>query len=235
MPPSDVVTEYLDALARELSFDPRLSRRVRREVEDHLWEAAATEPGGETIEVQRRAIAKFGDPREIARQYAALSAFAQTRRIGVIVALALAGVFIAMKGRGIWYRVMQWGLSDQTEVLGAMGVSVARCAFAIALAVGIVGCAYIATRRAPTAVHRAYGEQMNYCVMLCMLVAGALFATVLVDAFLTTLHLLESGLSTSALVPILSTGMEVGLLSLLILGIRAALRRTAAFSSFLHA
>ena len=36
MQPSVLVTKYLDQLTRELSFDPELSRRVRREVEDHL-------------------------------------------------------------------------------------------------------------------------------------------------------------------------------------------------------
>src|SRR5262249_58129565 len=40
-----VISEYLDRLARELEFDPPLSRRVRREVEEHLREAAAADPG----------------------------------------------------------------------------------------------------------------------------------------------------------------------------------------------
>jgi hypothetical protein len=38
---SQPVTDYLAVLARELDFDPALSRRVRYEVEDHLWHAAA--------------------------------------------------------------------------------------------------------------------------------------------------------------------------------------------------
>ena len=35
------IADYAAALARELAFDVSLSRRVRQEVEDHLWEAVA--------------------------------------------------------------------------------------------------------------------------------------------------------------------------------------------------
>src|SRR5262245_4343 len=38
------IADYAAALSRELAFDGPLSRRVRDEVEDHLWEAAASEP-----------------------------------------------------------------------------------------------------------------------------------------------------------------------------------------------
>src|SRR5215475_10526672 len=101
MPQSSVVADYLDILGRELSYDPLLSRRVRLEVEDHLWEAAANE-GGDAAEAQRKAIEKFGDPGEIARQYAALSIFSQIRRVAVIVVLALVGIFGSMIGRSAW-------------------------------------------------------------------------------------------------------------------------------------
>ena len=45
MQPSVLVTKYLDQLTRELSFDPELSRRVRREVEDHLLDAISEDGG----------------------------------------------------------------------------------------------------------------------------------------------------------------------------------------------
>ncbi len=44
MQPSVLVTEYLDRLTRELRFDPQLSRRARREVEDHLLDASEMMP-----------------------------------------------------------------------------------------------------------------------------------------------------------------------------------------------
>jgi hypothetical protein len=230
---SSVVADYLDILGRELSYDPLLSRRVRLEVEDHLWEAAANEPG-DAAEAQRRTVEKFGDPREIARQYAALSIFSQIRRVAVIVVLALAGIFLSMKGRGAWYSLMQWGFSDQTQFIGAIGVSVTRYAFMLALAIGLVGCAYIGSRRAPTRLHQAYCEQIRRSTTFCVLAGYALLTSVAVDVILTTLHLLETKYSAAALIPILSAGVEIALLGLLFLNIRVAIRRTDFVSSFLH-
>jgi hypothetical protein len=109
---------------RELSFDIPLSRRVREEIEDHFCEAAADDLGGDSIEAQRRAIARFGDPREIARQYAASSLLKQTRRVGFVAILALVGIYIAMKGRGAWYGLMQWGLSDHFKDVATTWISI---------------------------------------------------------------------------------------------------------------
>ena len=38
-----MIENYLELLARELDFDRSLSRCVRQEVEDHLWEAVAAD------------------------------------------------------------------------------------------------------------------------------------------------------------------------------------------------
>jgi hypothetical protein len=230
---SSVVADYLDILERELSYDPLLSRRVRLEVEDHLWEAAANEPG-DAVEAQRRTVEKFGDPRKIARQYAALSIFSQIRRVAVIVVLALAGIFLSMRGRGAWYSLMQWGFGDQTQFIGAIGVSVTRYAFMLALAIGLVGCAYIGSCRAPTSLHQAYCQQIRRSTTFCMLAGYALLTSVAVDVILITLHLLETKYSAAALIPILSAGVEIALLGLLFLNIRVAIRRTDFVSSFLH-
>jgi hypothetical protein len=61
---SGPVTDYLAVLARELGFDPALSRRVRGEVEDHLWQAADVR-GGRSVENQLQAILSFGEPRDL--------------------------------------------------------------------------------------------------------------------------------------------------------------------------
>jgi hypothetical protein len=231
MQQSGVVADYLDALARELSFDMALSRRVRREVEDHLWETTIDEAGGDSSEAQRRAVANFGDPREIARQYAALSLLSQTRRIGAIAVLALTGIFMAMKGRGAWYGLVQWGLGDHLKNAYTIGLSIDRYAFMIGLAVGVIGWAYIASRRAPTAYHKGYRIQVTRCVMFCTVTAGALLATVVTDTILTGLRLFEARLSASALVPLLSMGIEIAFVSVLILHIRATIQRMALVSS----
>ena len=230
---SSAVADYLDLLGRELSYDPSLSRLVRLEVEDHLLEAASNE-GGNEAEAQRRTIERFGDAREIARQYAALSIYSQIRRVAVIVVLALLGIFLSMRGRGAWYGLMQWGLSDQTQFVGAIGLSVTRYAFLLALAIGLAGCAYIASRSAPVKLHQAYCEQIRRSTMFCMLAGYALLASVAADVVLTTLHLVGMKSSVAALIPVLSAGVEIALLGLLFVNIRVAIRRTDLVSSFLH-
>ena len=94
-----MIPDYLERLERELNFDRPLSRCVRQEVEDHLWEAVAADSTGNTLQAQRRAIANFGDARAIAAQFAMVSLANQTRRAGVAAVLVIAGVFIAMKAR----------------------------------------------------------------------------------------------------------------------------------------
>ena len=230
---SSTVTEYLDRLVRELSFDIPLSRRARSEVEDHLWEAIANDPSGDASESQRRAIARFGDPREIARQYAGSSLAAQTRRVGLISVLALTGMYIAMKGRGTWYGLVQWGLSDHVKGVYAIGVSFDRYAFMIALAIGIIGWSYVGIRRAPGAFQTGYRKQAKHCVMFCTATAGALLASVILDTILTGLRLSEATLSASALVPVLSMAAEFALMSVLVVDIRTTIRRTAFVSSLL--
>jgi hypothetical protein len=39
-----VIAEFVERLARELDFDASLSRCVRQEVEDHLWETVCADP-----------------------------------------------------------------------------------------------------------------------------------------------------------------------------------------------
>src|ERR1700724_1866173 len=136
MQPSRIAADYLDALAHELRFDIVLSRRVRKEIEDHLWEASREDPRGDAAEAVRRTIARLGDARGMARQYADASLFAQTRRAAVV------GIFVAMKGRGAWYGLVQWDLPDHLRSLGAIGLPAARFAFLGALAVGIASFAY---------------------------------------------------------------------------------------------
>jgi len=102
-----VISEYVERLARELDFDPSLSRCVRREVEDHLWEAVAADPEGGGLEAERRAVANFGDSHVIAAQFAVVSLAKHAKRVGVVAVVLIAAVFIAMKARLAWYAVME--------------------------------------------------------------------------------------------------------------------------------
>lgn len=96
---SGVISEYVERLVRALDFDPSLSRRVRREVEDHLWVAVSASPTGDRLEAERRTVTNFGDVHAIAAQFAVASLAKQARRVGFAAILVIAAVFIAMKAR----------------------------------------------------------------------------------------------------------------------------------------
>jgi hypothetical protein len=117
MEKSGVISEYAESLAGRLSFDRSLSRCVRQEVEDHLWEAVAADTTGNPLEAQRRAIANFGDAQVIAAQIAVVSLAKQTKKIGITVILAIAAVFLAMKTRITWYDLTQWALCEDTRAV----------------------------------------------------------------------------------------------------------------------
>lgn len=233
MPQSGPIASYVDALAQELSFDAALSRRVRAEVEDHFREAAADAPGGPSPETLRQAIADFGDPRELARQYAAASLLAQMRRVGVVMLLALAGIFAAMEGRVAWYDLVKWQVSDGAKIAGAIGLPIDRSAFMLALGIALIGCGYIGTRRAPAEFHLAYGKELNRCLLLCGAAAAALLLSVATETVLNCFRLFGTGLSAAALVPALSLAAEMAAAGALVLHIRATLRRTAIAASLL--
>lgn len=228
------VTEYLDALSREFRFDIALSRGVRSEIEDHLRESIAREAGEDSIEAQYRAVARFGDPREIARQYAVTSLFFQTRRAGLVALLALIGIYVAMRGRGAWYGLMQWGLSDHAKEIAATWLSIDFNAFRIALAIGIVGLGYIGSRRAPISFHEGYRRQVRRCIVLCAAMAGALLTSVVADTILAVLRLSEANYPVASLIPALLVATEIVLLAVLASQIRTTIRRAAVASALLE-
>ena len=84
-----MIAAYLAELASALGFDRRLARRVAKEVEDHLREAAAGYTSEDRAEAERRAIAGFGDPRALAVQFASVSLARRTRRVGISVILGV--------------------------------------------------------------------------------------------------------------------------------------------------
>src|SRR5260370_3534500 len=211
MPQSSIFDAYLDRLTRELSFDVALSRRGRQGVEDHLLAAVAAEPGDALIEAQYRAIRNFGDPRDIASQYAALSLLKQARRVGTVVVLVIAGIFIAMKGRGAWYDMMQWGLSPDLRDIVKIGLLIDLYAFMVTLAIGVVGWAYIGSRPVSATCHAAYRDQLKRCLLLCIAAAVPLIASVVTHVILTGLRVFEARFPPSGLVPLLSMAADISL------------------------
>jgi hypothetical protein len=210
---SGPIADYLDALARELGFDIALSRRVRAEIEDHLWQAT---DGCLSIERQQQAVANFGDPRAIAQQYITATLLAHIRWVGLAMIGASAAIFLAMKARVVWYDVMQWKWNAEWEAVRAIGLAIDRCGFVVAISIALIGWVYISTRRAPIRFHARYSKELNRCTVLCGAAATGLTVSVTVETVLAGIRLFEMEWCAAALVPILSLVIEMAAAALLV-------------------
>jgi hypothetical protein len=233
MPQRSPVADYLDALTCELGFDRPLAHRVRQEVEDHLWEATAAN-GDSSIEAQARAVRCFGEAREIASQYTALSLLRQARRSGAIIVLASGALYIAMKGRVAWYGLMQWALSDAMQPVGKVVLAIDRTAYILAFLLGAVGWAYISSRRVSPRFHALCRAQLKRGLLLAMAAACPMVVSVIADAAVTALRYLEERPPVSVFfVPVLSIAIEAAFAAALVIAIGKTLRNTLRASSLL--
>jgi hypothetical protein len=227
------IAEYGAALSRELAFDRPLSRRVREEVEDHLWEAAASEPDQDPLMAQLRAVARFGDPRAIAAQYAASSLYRQTKAVGVAAVLVIAGVYLTMKGRHAWYEMVHWGMGDQLRALLETGMPVIRYTFMAALMLGIVGWVYSVSRKTPPILDLAHRRQLRVSQLLLSAATGAIVLSVIFDIGVTTVRLAEVTFSAQALVPLGLVVVEIVFTVALVVQLLGTVRRTGLAASYL--
>jgi hypothetical protein len=228
---SGPIANYLDALVRELCFDTALSRRVCAEIEDHLWQAT---DGYASIESQQQAVANFGDPRDLARQYMTASLLTQVRRVGLAMIGVSIAIYVAMKARVVWYALMQWEVSAEWEAVRATGLAIDRWGFFAAISIALIGWVYISTRRAPIRFHVTYNKELKRCIVLCGAATGGLIVSVTVETVLTGIRLSEIEWCSAALVPILSLVIEMAAAALLVFRIRAMTQRTAVVSSLLE-
>jgi hypothetical protein len=228
MPQPDPVADFVNRLTHELRFDPALARRVRLEVEDHLRLAVAEAADcSAPAEAQHQAIARFGEPREIARQYAPGILFGHTRRVGIIVLIALGVIYAMMKGRLAWYGLTQWSLSPDMAPIVATGFAVVRWVFITALAVAIVGSVYIGSRRPPREFHDTYRRQLLRCLILCAAATVVLLVAIGLDGFMLALRMVGREVSAAVVVPILSMAVEASLAIVLVRAVGGSIRRTA--------
>jgi hypothetical protein len=221
-----VISEFVERIARELEFDASLSRCVRQEVEDHLWEAVSADPTGDRLEAERRAVAKFGDPQAIAAQFVVVSLAKRGRRVGIGAIGVIAAVFLAMKARLTWYAAMAYSTGSM-GALGATVLTIDRYAFWLSILVGIGSWMYIESRRIPGALTPEYRTQLRRFLLLCWVAAGALGASVISDGILTSFRLTGGHWSFEVLVPLLSMAIEVACAGGLVASIRGMTQRTA--------
>jgi hypothetical protein len=228
-----VISDYLEALEGALRFNRSLSQRVRQEVEDHLWEAVAADCGGGGVEAERRAIARFGDPRALAAQLALVSLVKQARGLAAAIVLIVAVVFVAMKARVAWYAVTQWSMADDARALGAIVLSVDRYAFWLAVFFAMAGFVYLADRPIAPVLPSAVSTQLRRFFILGVAATGALALSVISDAVLTALQLRGTQLCVQSLVPILSMGLEIAFAGVLAFQVRSMARRATCTASLL--
>jgi len=221
-----VISEYVDRLARALDFDPALSRRLRREVEDHLCEAVAAHPTEDALEAERRAVMNFGEPHVVAAQFVVVSLAKRARRVGVGVVTVIAAVFIAMKARLVWYAVTECP-AGQMGGLGEIVVSIDRYAFWVAVFAGIAGWTYIGSRPIPGALTPEYRAQLRRFCFVCLGATSALIVSVMSDGVLTSLRLVGIRWSFASAVPFASMAIEVVCAGVLVMSIRSMSQRMA--------
>jgi hypothetical protein len=227
MQQAGVISAYLETLADALGFDRALACSVRQEVEDHLYEAAAADPVGDRHDAERRAVATFGDPHAIARQFAVVSLAKQSRRVAGAVILVIAGTFLTMKARVAWYAATQWAMNEEMKALaGTVGV-VDRYSFWLSVMVGIGSWAYISARRFPAGFDPPYRKQLRVFCLLCATATSALVVSVISDGVLTAFQLRGTEWSIGFLIPIVSMAIEIACAGVLVFHIRSIVRRMA--------
>jgi hypothetical protein len=227
MSPPSPIADYLDALGLELAFDPPLSRRVRREVEDHLREAATTDPTEQTLEAERRAIGRFGNAVEIAAQYRAAALYARMRRSGALLIVAAAGVFFAMKARASWYGLMQWEISRQLKAVSGVALPIDRCSFLLGSVLAIAGWLYIFSRPIPRNYRPSCRDQLRRCQIVMGAATVAMGLAVAMDALLTIFRLVEAQWSSAVWLPAGSLAAEIVLTAVIAVHLRNTARRMA--------
>jgi len=151
-----------------------------------------------------------------------------------IIVLASGALYIAMKGRLAWYGLMQWALSDTLQPVGKVVLAIDRAAYILAFLLGAVGWAYISSRRVSPWFHAGCRAQLKRSLLLAIAAACPMLVSVIADAVVTALRLLEERPPVSMfLIPLLSIAIEVVFAAVLLITIGKTLRNTLRASSLL--
>ena len=219
-----MIAAYLSELAGALAFDPALASRVVTEAREHLVDAAAEDDSGNRDEAERRAVARFGDPRELAAQFATVSLARQAWRVGVVIVLAIVVAMAMMKARLVWYALVQWTIADDARAAAAIVLSVNRCAFWVAVLIGLGSLFHVGRRAAPARLHAGYRSHLRRATLLFSAATVALAVSVTGDLILMALRV---KLTLDSIIPIASVAVEIGSVAFLIVMIARASRLMA--------
>jgi hypothetical protein len=219
-----MIAAYLNELAGALAFDPALASRVVTEAREHLADAADEDDSEDRDEAERRAVARFGDPRELAAQFAAVSLARQAWRVGIVIVLAIVVALAMMKARLMWYAFVQWTIADDAQAVAGVVLSANRYAFWTAVLIGLGALFHISRRSAPTRLHADYRTHLRRATMLFWSATAALAVSVAGDLILMALRL---KLTSDSIIPIASLTVEIASVAVVITMIARAMRLLA--------
>ncbi|MBV8839601.1 MAG: hypothetical protein JO000_23960 [Alphaproteobacteria bacterium] len=224
------IADYLDALARELAFDPPLCRRVCHELEDHLGEMLEAEGGEPTAAGTVRAIERLGSPRAIAEQYRALSLLTRMRASALMLVVAVAGIFLAMKARIAWYGITEWDASAQLQAINAIALPVDRYAFLAATFGALAGWLYAATLPAPATCRADALVALKRCGLLLRIATIFITGAVGIELVLSLYRFADAGLSSALILPAVTIMLEAVFVAAVAISLRNTARRFAILS-----
>ena len=139
-----------------------------------------------------------------------------------------------MKGRAAWYGLMQWALSDTLQPVGKVVLAVDRATYILAFLLGAVGWAYISSRRVSPRFHAGCRVQLKRGLLLAIAAACPMVVSVIADAVVTTIRLLNERPPVSVFsIPLLSIAIEVAFAAVLVIAISKTLRNALRASSLL--
>lgn len=219
-----MIAAYLSKLAGALAFDPALAARVVIEAREHLTDAAAEDACVDRDEAERRAVARFGDPRDLAAEFAAVALARQAWRVGVVIVLAILVALAMMKARLAWYALVQWTIADDARAVASVVLFVNRYAFWLAVLIGLGSLFHVGRRTAPARLHAGYRSHLRRATLLFSAATLALAVSVTGDLILMALRV---KLTPDSIVPIASVAVEIGSVAFLIVMIARASRLMA--------
>lgn len=225
-----MIAAYLETLAAALSFDRTLTQRVLHEVEDHLHQAIAADASHGGMSAEHHAIAEFGDAQMLAAQFAAVAAGAQVRKLGIALVVAIASVFVAMKGRIAWYTVMGSDAGHDMTTLATIAGGIDRYAFWLSAVIGAI--TFVIVSQPIPALPEDRSEKQRRCVLLlCLAAIGTLVLSVIGDGLLTAIRIIGAAPRVSTLVPVATMTVEIASVSVLVLLLWVTSLRAAAAAS----
>ena len=216
-----MIAAYMKRLQDALGDDPAWSAQIMQEVRDHLEEALAAETTDDPCAAERRVIERFGDPCELAAQFAPLSLARHTRRAGLSILIATFIIMIMMKARVLWYGIVEWKLAEPVQTTASRIIMVDRYASWLAITVAVASVLYVTRHAVPLRLNEDSQKYAQRAAGLFILATIPLGISVASDLALTVLQL-PTVLSTSALIPVISMSIEIGCIVTAALMVRSA-------------